>query len=175
MKYPNAISSSLYPPFANLPAESPREQPPTLRKHQLHEALQPSNSGTALQLLPDLIFTFSLCWLLLAQFWEVEESLIKFLSTVVGEDRIQIKQPLQWCPEVIQTICRTHCFGKFLNRGILKSRDSRRIHYGLCIFSCMKTLLFLLRDIFLLPTPKNHTTSYIRFCFSYSLEQNHFP
>lgn len=58
---------------------------------------------------------------------------------------------------------------------ILKSRDPRRIYDSLSMFSCMKTLSFVLRDLFPLPTPKNHKTSYIRFCFSYSLKQKHFP
>lgn len=90
------MTPSLSLPFADLPAE----QLPTLKEQQLHEALKLSQRH-CFGILVSLIFTPHLCWLLLAQLCEVEELLIQFLSIVVGDYRIQIKQPRQWCPEII--------------------------------------------------------------------------
>lgn len=81
---------------------------------------------------------------------------------------------MEWGPRVIQTICRTHIFGKFLTISILKGGAPEEFPVvPESSFKRIKTLLLVVRNLFLFPSPKKHTTNYIHLCFSYLLTQKH--
>lgn len=81
---------------------------------------------------------------------------------------------MEWGPRVIRTICRTHTFGKFLTICILRGGAPEEFPVvPASSFNHIKTLLLVVRNLFLFPSPKKHTTNYIHLCFSYPLTQKY--